>query len=182
MFWEVALGCAVIILARIGDVSLGTMRTVAVVSGHRGLAWLFGLAEMTIWVFVVSAVITNIRSEPVYGVAFAIGAATGNYVGVSMQRWLPFGSQTIRIFTRRGPDLFEALRARGFVVTEFTGNGRDGPVSMLFVQVRRAQARAVVRAARSADPACYYTIDDIRVASRAIDGATAAAPVTAAAK
>lgn len=167
MTWDLILGCVVIILARVGDVSLGTMRTVAVVSGHRGLAWLFGLAEMTIWVFVVSAVIAHIRSEPVYGLAFAVGAATGNFVGVTMQRWLPFGQQVVRIFTRRGPALFEDLRGRGLVVTEFAGNGRDGPVSMLFVQVPRARTRLVVRTARAIDPACFYTIDDIRVAGTA---------------
>jgi hypothetical protein len=41
------LGCVVIILARIGDVSLGTA-DVAVVSGQLGAARL-GLLEMTIW-------------------------------------------------------------------------------------------------------------------------------------
>jgi hypothetical protein len=111
MTWDILLGCVVIILARIGDVSLGTMRTVAVVSGHRGLAWLFGLLEMTIWVFAVSAVIAHIRAEPVYGLAFALGAATGNYVGVTVQRWLPFGEQVVRIFTREGAPMFERLRA-----------------------------------------------------------------------
>jgi subtilisin family serine protease len=52
MTWDILVGCVVIVIARIGDVSLGTMRTVAVVSGHRGMAWIFGLLEVSIWVFV----------------------------------------------------------------------------------------------------------------------------------
>ncbi|MCC6322968.1 MAG: hypothetical protein IT438_16210 [Phycisphaerales bacterium] len=64
MPWDLIIGCVLIILTRIGDVSLGTVRTVAVVNGNRGLAWLFGLLEMTIWVFAVSAVMEHIRSEP----------------------------------------------------------------------------------------------------------------------
>ena len=168
MTWEVFIGCTVIVIARIGDVSFGTMRTVAVVSGHRGLAWLFSLLEVIIWVFAVSAVIVHIRTEPAYGIAFAIGAATGNYVGVTLQRWLPFGDQVVRIFTRKGTVLFDNLRTEGFRVTEFKGVGRDGAVSMLFVQVRRARATLVVRAARRLDPACFYTIDDIRVANAAM--------------
>ena len=170
MAWDIILGCVIIILARIGDVSLGTMRTVAVVSGHRGLAWLFGLLEMTIWVFVVSAVIAHIRTEPAYGLAFALGAATGNYVGVTLQRWLPFGDQVVRIFTREGAAMFEQLRADGYGVTKFQGEGRDGAVTMLFVQVGRAKTRHVVRAAREIDPRCFYTIDDIRRASAAGSG------------
>lgn len=162
--WTMILGCVVIAIARVGDVSLGTLRMVAVVSGYRALAWLFGLMEMTIWVFAVSTVITHIRSEPAYGLAFAVGAATGNYVGVTLQRWLPFGRQVVRVFTREGDALLERLRAKGYVVTRFHGDGRDGPITMLFIQVRRADAMKVIRAARDADKRCFYTIDDIRVA------------------
>lgn len=174
MTWDILIGCTVIVIARIGDVSLGTVRTVAVVSGHRGLAWLFGLVEILIWVFAVSAVIAHIRMEPVYGIAFAIGAATGNYVGVTLMRYLPFGDQVVRVFTRRGEVMFEELRRKDFGVTVFQGRGRDGPVSMLFVQVRRPRASLVVRTAREVDPACFYTIDDIRVANIAIINSTAA--------
>ncbi|MBX3379070.1 MAG: hypothetical protein KF805_03165 [Phycisphaeraceae bacterium] len=167
MTWDIFIGCTLIVVARIGDVSFGTMRMVAVISGHRGLAWLFGLIEMIIWVFVVSAVIAHIRTEPAYAIAFAVGAATGNYVGMTLQRWLPFGDQVVRIFTRKGTALFDDLRRKDFGVTEFKGVGRDGAVSMLFVQVRRARAALVVRDARKLDPACFYTIDDIRVANAA---------------
>lgn len=167
MTWDIFLGCVLIILARIGDVSLGTMRMVAVVSGHRGMAWLLGLLEMSIWVFVVSAVIAHIRTEPAYGIAFAFGAATGNYIGVTLQGRLPFGSQVLRIFTRNGEALCERLQQQGFIVTKFQGEGRDGAVTMLFVQVKRARTRLVLRAAREVDPMCYYTIDDIRLANSA---------------
>jgi len=167
MNWTIAGGCALIILARIGDVSLGTMRTVAVVGGHRTLAWLFGFFEVAIWVFVVSAVVTQISATPVYGLAYAFGAATGSYVGVTLQRWLPFGSQVIRVFTRRGPELCEELRDSGFGVTAFEGEGRAGPVSMLFVRVRRTLSPQVVKLARTIDPKCFYTVDDIRLASSA---------------
>lgn len=164
MSWTIIIGCAGIILARIGDVSLGALRTVAVVSGHRGWSWIFGLVEVTIWVFVVSAVIANIQAEPVYGVAYAIGAATGSYVGVTLMRYLPFGHQVVRVFTREGSAMLNELRLAGFIVTKFHGEGRDGPVNMLFVQVRRNQTRHVIRVAREVDPKCFYTVDDIRVA------------------
>lgn len=167
MTWSLVLGCLVIVLARVGDVSLGAMRTVAVVSGHRGWAWLFGLIEVTIWVFAVSAVITHIRTEPVYGIAFAVGAATGNFVGVTLLRWLPFGDHVVRVFTREGPAMFDALQNAGFIVTRFQGEGRDGPVIMLFVQVRRNRSSRVIRTARQVDPRCFYTIDDIRIAGAA---------------
>lgn len=168
MTWDILIGCTIIVVARVADVSLGTMRTVAVVSGHRGLAWLFGLLEVGIWVFVVSAVIAQIQREPAYGVAFALGAATGNYVGVVLQRWLPFGDQVVRVFTRRGGALFDDLQSHDYRVTKFQGVGRDGEVSMLFIQLRRVRTRALVSVVRTVDPECFYTIDDIRVANAVI--------------
>lgn len=167
MAWDLLIGCLIIVIARIADVSLGTIRTIAVVSGHRGMAWVFGFLEVSIWVFVVAEVITHIGTEPAYGIAFALGAATGNYIGVSLQGLLPFGDQVIRVFTRKGEELCEELRRRKYRVTRFEGVGRDSAVTMLFVQVRRSRTVQVVRAARSVDPACFYTIDDIRVADTA---------------
>ena len=176
MTLDILFGCVVIIIARVGDVSLGTMRTVAVVSGHRGVAWLLGLLEMTSWVFGVWGVIGHLRAEPAYGIAFAFGAATGNYIGVTLQGWLPFGSQVVRVFTRDGATMFERLHREGFGVTKFQGEGKDGTVAMLFVQVGRARTRHVLRAAREVDPRCYYTIDDIRTASAASQGPSCTRP------
>lgn len=122
--WDTFIGCTIIVVARVADVSLGTMRTVAVLSGHRGLAWLSWLLEVGIWVFVVAAVIAQIQKEPAYGVAFAFGAATGNYVGVVLQRWLPFGDQVVRVFTRRGGALFDDLQHHDFRATKFLVVGR----------------------------------------------------------
>jgi len=164
MTWEIFIGCLMIVVGRIADVTLGSLRTVAVVSGQRGLAWVFGFAEVIIWVFVVSSVVAHVRTEPAYAIAFALGAASGNYIGVTLLRWLPFGHQVVRIFTRQSAALIDELRRKNLGVTEFGGAGRDGPVSMLFVQVRRDRAPTVVRIARKIDPECFYTIDDIRVA------------------
>ena len=165
MTWEIFIGCLIIIVGRVADVTLGSLRTVAVVSGQRGLAWIFGFVEVLIWVLVVSSVVAHVRAEPAYAIAFALGAASGNYVGVTLLRWLPFGQQVVRIFTRDSAALVAELRRKNLGVTEFGGTGRDGPVSMLFIQVRRDRAPMVVRIARKMDPACFYTIDDIRAAN-----------------
>lgn len=65
----VFLVCLGIIAARTFDISLGTLRTVCVVQGRRGLAWLLGLREILIPVLV----------------AYALGDATGNAAGMSRE-------------------------------------------------------------------------------------------------
>jgi uncharacterized protein YebE (UPF0316 family) len=160
----VIITCLGIIIARITDVSLGTLRTVFVVQGRRGVAWIFGFFEILIWVVVVSKVIASL-TEPVYALAYALGYATGNYVGITLEGWLAFGEQMVRVFTREGPRIADQLQAEGFRVTTFHGEERDGPMQMLFITVPRKKTVDITLFAREIDPACFYIVDDVRLAS-----------------
>lgn len=162
---EVVLGCLLIVAARVADVSLGTIRTVAVINGRRFVSWMLGFFEVLIWILVVSRVIQTIHEHPLYPIAYALGFATGNFVGITIENRLAFGERVVRVFTRRGHELAGSLRERGFGVTEFDGRGRDGPVSILFVVAKRKEVGSITRSARELDPECFYVVDDIRVRS-----------------
>jgi uncharacterized protein YebE (UPF0316 family) len=167
MTWIILGNCLLIILARICDVSLGTLRTVCVVNGHKGRAWVLGFFEVLVWVLVVSKVITNL-SHPAYAVAYAIGAATGSWVGITVEQRIAFGEQVVRIFSRRGREIAAQLRDHGWRVTEIDGRGRDGHVELLFIEVPRKDAMRVAHIARTLDPQCYFVVDDIRMTSAAM--------------
>jgi uncharacterized protein YebE (UPF0316 family) len=158
--------CALIVLARIGDVSLGTVRTICVVNGRRGISWILGFFEILIWIVVVSKVINNL-SHPAYAIAYALGFATGNYVGITIEKYLAFGEQVVRVFTRRGAELAGQLRTAGFGVTQFPGEGRDGPVDLLFIQTPRKAAIKAAQQAKKIDEDCVIVVDDVRSASDA---------------
>jgi uncharacterized protein YebE (UPF0316 family) len=148
-------------------VSLGTLRTVCVVNGHKGRAWILGFFEVFVWVMVVSKVIANL-TNPAYAVAYAIGAASGSWVGITVEQRLAFGEQVVRIFSRKGGDIAAKLRESGYRVTEIDGRGRDGPVELLFIEVARREAMKVAQTARNLDPQCYFVVDDIRMTSAAM--------------
>ncbi len=161
---RVILVCLLIIIARIADVSLGTIRTVSIVQGRRALAWCLGFAEILIWVFAVSKVITNL-DKPIFAVCYAFGFATGNYVGLTVERWLSIGRQGVRIFTRRGFEVADTLWAEGIPATVFEGEGRDDAVYELFIATPRRHVPRVTRRARDLDPECFYVVEDVRRAS-----------------
>ncbi len=158
------LGCLLIFCARVGDVSLGTLRVVMVTQGRRGRAALLGFFEVLIWVFAVSAVLQHLRQVE-FAVSYAAGFATGNYVGLTVERWAALGRQVVRIFSRCGHEIADKLRADGFRVTLFEAQGRDGSVAMLYTETERRRAPKVTDVARQIDPRCYYVVDDIREAS-----------------
>lgn len=172
MALEVIAFSALIFVARVVDVAMGTMRTAFIVRGNRRAAFAVGFLEMLVWIFVVAKVINNL-DHPSYIVAFALGFAAGTTLGITIEEWFALGSQVVRVFTGQRGELAAALRAEGRYVTEFEGQGHSGPVSLLFIQVRRREAEAVARRARELDPTCFYVIDDVRRSSSVVGAASA---------
>jgi len=123
-----------IFAARIIDVSIGTVRTIATVQGRTAVSFCLAIVEITIWVTVAGTVINQIREQPVWVVFYAFGYATGNVVGILVERKLAFGMVILRVITRHaGQAIADALRAKGQPVTIFMGEGVRGPVAELYI-------------------------------------------------
>lgn len=160
VIFEVLSLSLLIIVARVADVSLGVLRLACVVRGMRGPAVSLGFFEALVWVFAVTKV-TNHLDQPVYMVAYAAGFALGNFVGLQIDRRLAFGSQVLRIFTRKGTEVGRALREHGAPVTTFRGEGKDGEIDLLLLKCRRREVRALLALAQSLDERCFAIIDDV---------------------
>ncbi|OQA64694.1 MAG: hypothetical protein BWY39_00062 [Spirochaetes bacterium ADurb.Bin269] len=154
-----------VFFARVLDVSLGTLRHAMIIRGKKAIAMLVAFAESLIWVYAVSRVLSDL-SDPLTALSFAGGFAAGTFTGMSIENLLKIGDQAVRVFTAKGEELAHLVREAGFRVTSFDGSGRDGPVTLLYVQAKRREVRKILALARSADPSCYLVVDDIRVASR----------------
>jgi len=97
-----------IVLARITDVSLGTIRMVSVVQGRRGFAAVLGFFEALVFISVVAKVLLNMK-QPVYALAYGLGFATGTYLGMLIEQRMAFGKQLVLFLTPKGPALAAVL-------------------------------------------------------------------------
>ncbi len=163
---SVFLTCLLIAAARVMDITLDTIRTVAIVQGRRAFAACLGFFEALIYIVAVAKVLANF-SNYWYAVAYAAGFAAGTFLGITLEQVLAFGEQQVAIFTRRGVQVLATLRAEGFRVTEFVGRGRDGEVQALFVEAPRRLSKRLTQMARQMDPECFYIVNDVRTASAA---------------
>jgi len=155
--WIVAGG---VFILRVVDVSMGTLRTISLVQGRRGLSVLIGFFEVLIWIIVVSQVIVSVRSTWYLVLPYAAGFAVGNFVGIMLERWIGMGTCVVRMIVGRNPDLFlDKLRSMGLVVTTFAGQGRDGERWLMFTSCRQRQLPALLRTAAAQDPGIFYTVD-----------------------
>ncbi len=153
-------GFLLILIAKICDVSLAVLKTVCIVRGKKGMAFCLGFTEALIWVFAISKVTQNL-DKPYLMIAYALGFALGNYVGITIEGHLALGEQVIRAFSRKSAEVVAALREQGRRVTRFAGEGLDGPVDLILTQVPRKQVPEVIRSIRALDSEAFYFVDDI---------------------
>ena len=168
---SIALTCVLIVLARVADVTLDTLRTSAIVQGRRGFSAMLGFFEALIFISVVAKVLLNL-DHPIYALAYGLGYALGTYLGIVIEQHLAFGNQVASFFTRQGEALAKALAGAGYLVAGVQGHVRDGDVTILYVQVARKQVQQLIRDARKIDARCFCVVNDIRMAGYMAPGLT----------
>jgi uncharacterized protein YebE (UPF0316 family) len=162
MSTTVFITCLIIVLARITDVSLGTLRMVAVIQGRRAFATVLGFFEAVVYVCVVAKVLLNM-DQPVYAVAFGLGYAAGIYLGMFIEQWLAFGKQLVFLLTAKGPELVGTLHAEAYHLAEVKGHVQEGERTILCVEVPRRDTPRLIRLASAIDDACAFIVHDIRL-------------------
>ncbi|MBI5589634.1 MAG: DUF2179 domain-containing protein [Deltaproteobacteria bacterium] len=158
-----------IFFARVCDVSLGTVRTIVTVQGRSVLAFFLGLFEVLIWITIVSTVVLHIKESPILVVFYAFGYATGNVVGILVERKLAFGLVVLRVITTdKGGKMAERLRNMGLAVTVFLGEGMNGTVTELYMAIRRKDLTWVLSRVKEEDPDAFYITEQARDVSKSL--------------
>jgi uncharacterized protein YebE (UPF0316 family) len=159
--------CLLIFALRVCDVTLGTVRTVAIVKGYLSLAVALGFIEVMIWILAVSQVIARIDESIFLALSFAGGFAAGNAVGILVERRLAMGSSIIRIISAaHGSEIARALRADGHEITIIPGEGAEGPVSLVYAVAPRRQTKDLLHRARSIDSELMFVTEPAHESSR----------------
>ena len=156
---------SLIFLARIVDVSLGTLRIIFISKGYRFMAPVLGFFEVMVWLLAVRQIIVNVSSPGMY-VAYGAGCAVGTFIGLYLEEWLSIGTVMIRVITSRDSrKLLSALKDEGFVVTSSGASGSDGKVGVLFIVLERDDISEAVGIVKHFHPNAFYSIEDVRFVS-----------------
>ncbi len=148
--------------ARILDVSMGTLRIIFIAKGLKHFAAILGFFESLIWLIAVTQVMQNLSSWQTY-VAFALGFAAGNYVGVVLEEKIALGNLLIRVITMKEADeLVGFLRKSGYGVTSVDAQGESGPVKLIFSITKRRNLGKIIDIIKQYNPNAFYTIEDMR--------------------
>lgn len=159
------LGAALFIFAlRVCDVSLGTWRLIVVARGHKRLAALLGFFEITIWIFAISSVMTNLGNIWLI-LGYSTGFATGTALGIWIEEKMAVGNVIISIVSpAEGDNIAKRLRDHGFRVMQYQGAEGNGAVQILSAIAPRKRLHLTLREIQFIDPNAILTVEDLRMA------------------
>ncbi|MBK6284786.1 MAG: DUF2179 domain-containing protein [Draconibacterium sp.] len=157
-----------IFVARICDVSIGTIRIVMVAKGQKIIAPILGFFEVLIWLLAISRIFENLDNWVCY-FAYGAGFATGNYVGMYIEEKLAMGIIKIQIITSKPADiLIEKLLAAGYGITHHDARGGTENVSIIYSIIKRTELPKMAEQIKTYNPNAFYSIEDVKFVSRGI--------------
>jgi uncharacterized protein YebE (UPF0316 family) len=157
-----------IFLARVADVSIGTVRIVFVSKGLKLLAPFLGFFEIFIWLLAMTKIFENLDNW-FYFIAYSAGYATGNYIGLRIEEKLALGYINLQIITQKsGIDLALKLSEEGYGITWHDANGSRGKVTVVYCVIKRSNFKHVTDIIKKYNPKAFYTIEDVRFANQGV--------------
>ena len=156
--YEPILGALLIMIMRICDVSIGTMRTILVVQGKKYYAGLAGMIEVLIWVFAIRYIFQNL-DEVINLFGYAIGFGIGNILGITIEQKIGLGFAQLNIISRSASEkIIELLRKQKYGVTVLPAQGATGQLSIIVVIVPRKFQKKLIKLIESVDSHAFMTV------------------------
>ena len=167
--WYVWVGLPLLIfLARVIDVTLGTLRIIFTSRGMRNIAPVLGFIETFIWIVAVSSIVKSAQNVVVY-IGYAGGFAMGTFVGMLLENKLAVGTVTFRAIIRRDTkELIDTLVEAGFGITIVDGRGSSGKVKIIYTTVKRQDLPVVIDIFHRMVPGAFLAVEEVRSTEQGI--------------
>jgi uncharacterized protein YebE (UPF0316 family) len=153
----------IILVARIVETSLETVRTIYINKGHANLSACIGIVKTGIWLLSTGLVITNLNN---YWNLFAYlaGYGLGTLIGMHIETMISLGHVIVRLITPADPQpLVTELAKLGYGMTRMEGSGSfSNTVTIIFMIVPRTELGRLLSIISTKYPDILYTVEDVR--------------------
>lgn len=157
--------CGKIFLARILDVSIGTVRTMLMVKGKTIIMAILAFLEVFIWFIIArEALITDVKSIFI-PISYSLGYATGTLIGSYISNTFIKGIVGVQVVIQKGNKaLLTAVRKHGYAVSvidlkdDFEGNKRD----MLYFQINHRNLKKLISLIKKHDKNAFIVVSDTK--------------------
>jgi uncharacterized protein YebE (UPF0316 family) len=160
-FFSYILLPLLIFMARIGDVSINTIRIIYVLGGRKGTATVLGFFESFIWLMAIRQIFEHMDNWICY-VAYPAGFASGIFVGMIIEERIAYGKVIVRIITRKDvATLIRFLTSRQYRYTHVNAEGPDGHENLVFTVLERESLEDLLVVLKNILPTAFYTVEKV---------------------
>jgi len=158
---ELLILCITIFLARISDVTLGTVRTIFMVNGRKFAAASLGFIEVLIWFTVVRTALQFENPSFFIALAYAAGFACGNLFGGFISEKVIKDKYSVKIVTStRDQIIIDQLRESNYAVTVTECFGRNNDKKwMLFLEIQNHRLKELKALIYALDEKAFVTVN-----------------------
>lgn len=151
-----------IFFARVVDMSLSTVRMLMVVQGRKTQAAVIGFFEATVYIVALGKVMGSLN-DPWKILAYGLGFACGNVVGIAIENKIALGNLEAQIVLRGTENdyLVDKLRDNKFGVTLIEAQGKEGPKDVLIVALNRKDLNRLEKIVHDFDKRIFITVNNI---------------------
>lgn len=152
-----------ILIARIGEAALETIRTIYISKGHANLSACVGIVKTGIWLISTGLVITNL-TDFWNLFAYLAGYGLGTLLGMQIENMISIGYVIVRLITPDDPQpIVSSLSTLGYGMTRIEGQGSfSHTVNIFFMIVPRTELSRLLGILSREYPDILYTIEDVR--------------------
>ena len=156
--------CIKIFLARIVDVSLGTIRTVLVVKGRNITPTIVAFFEVLIWFYAAREALNTEVSSILIPVFYAGGYATGTYMVTFISNHFLTALIGVQVITTQTKEekMLQEIRDNGFgaSVIDLKNTHEKTKKDMLIVHINKNKLKKLTRIIRKNDPDAFVVINE----------------------
>ncbi len=132
--------CIKIFFTRIIDVTLGTIRTIETIKDKIVIASIIGFFEVLIWFLIAKEALDTGNNSILIGIFYALGFASGTFVGGLISRYVIKGKLEVQIITNKATqEWIDKLRKNGFAISVMDINEKEGLPDkyLLFMEINQ---------------------------------------------
>lgn len=153
-------------MARILDVSLGTIRTIIMVKGNSIKCAFIAFFEVLVWFIVArEALNTNYTSIYLIAISYSAGYATGTYIGSKLSNIFIKGNTTCQVITSKATkNNIKLLRDKGYALTILDiKDYYDGiKKKMLLIEINNTKIKELSKLIRKIDNNAFITFSETK--------------------
>lgn len=157
--------CLRIFLARVVDVTLGTLRTILIVKGKKNEAGIIAFFEVFIWFLVAKEALDNVDESLFIAIFYSLGFAVGTYIGIKITNKYIDSYLSAQVIVKKDNTLLiKNLRNKGYAVSIASlKNEKDNiKKDLLLVSINRKNAKELSSIVKKYDSSAFIIFNETK--------------------